>query len=63
MEQILIVEDDTDINNMVASALTKAGYECKQSFSGTEAMLYLNKEKFSVKIALNTGINIFMFVL
>lgn len=50
MEQILIVEDDTDINNMVASALTKAGYECKQSFSGTEAMLYLNKEKFSVII-------------
>lgn len=48
MEQILIVEDDTDINNMMASALTKAGYECKQSFSGTEAMLYLNKEKFSV---------------
>ena len=44
MEQILIVEDDTDINNMMASALTKAGYECKQSFSGTEAMLYLNKE-------------------
>ena len=50
MEQILIVEDDTDINNMMASALTKAGYECKQSFSGTEAMLYLNKEKFSVII-------------
>lgn len=50
MERILIVEDDTDINNMVASALTKAGYECKQSFSGTEAMLYLNKEKFSVII-------------
>lgn len=39
MEQILIVEDDTDINNMMASALTKAGYECKQSFSGTETSL------------------------
>ena len=50
MEQILIVEDDTDINNMMASALTKAGYECKQAFSGTEAMLYLNNEKFSVII-------------
>ena len=50
MEQILIIEDDTDINNMMASALTKAGYECKQAFSGTEAMLYLNNEKFSVII-------------
>ena len=45
MEQILIIEDDTDINNMMASALTKAGYECKQVFSGT---VYLNNEKFSV---------------
>ena len=50
MEQILIIEDDTDINNMMASALTKAGYECKQAFSGTEAMLYLNNKKFSVII-------------
>ena len=50
MEQILVVEDDTDINNMMASALTKAGYACKQAFSGTEAMLYLNNEKFSVII-------------
>ncbi len=50
MEHILIVEDDTDINNMMAAALTKAGYECKQAFSGTEAMLYLNHEKFNVII-------------
>lgn len=50
MEHILIVEDDTDINNMMASALTKAGYDCKQAFSGTEAMLYLKNEKFSVII-------------
>lgn len=46
----MIVEDDTDINNMMASALTKAGYECKQAFSGTEAMLYLNHAKYSVII-------------
>ena len=50
MDRILIVEDDTDINNMMASALTKAGYECKQAFSGTEAMLYLNHAKYSVII-------------
>lgn len=50
MEHILIVEDDTDINNMMASALTKAGYDCKQAFSGTEAMLYLKNEKFNVII-------------
>ena len=31
---ILIVEDDTDINNMMAEALTKAGYACTQAFSG-----------------------------
>lgn len=50
MENILIVEDDTDINNMMASALGKAGYDCKQAFSGTEAMLYLKNEKFNVII-------------
>ena len=50
MSNILIVEDDTDINNMMASSLNKAGYQCKQAFSGTEAMIYLNNEKFSVII-------------
>lgn len=48
--KILIVEDDTDINNLMASALTKTGYECKQTFSGTEAMIYLNNAKFDVII-------------
>lgn len=50
MERILIVEDDTDINNMVATALEKAGYSCAQAFSGTEAMLYIASEKFAVII-------------
>lgn len=35
MKRILIIEDDTDINNMTADALRKAGYACTQAFSGT----------------------------
>jgi len=30
MNQILIIEDDTDINNLMAKALTEAGYSCMQ---------------------------------
>ena len=50
MERILIVEDDSDINNMIAAALTKAGYVCEQAYSGTEAMLRLDNAKYSVII-------------
>ena len=53
MEQrkhILIIEDDTDINNVIAEALTKAGYSCTQAFSGTEALLYLEREDYALAI-------------
>lgn len=50
MNRILIIEDDTDINNLIAEALTKAGYGCTQAFSGTEAMLYLSGKPFDVII-------------
>lgn len=46
MPNILIVEDDININNLLCEVLVKAGYTCKQAFSGTEAKLLLNiKEK------------------
>lgn len=48
MNCILIIEDDTDINNMTAEALTKAGYVCRQAFSGTEGLLYVEREEFSL---------------
>lgn len=50
MDKILIIEDDTDINNIMSEALKKAGYECSQAFSGTEGLLYLEKEDFSLII-------------
>lgn len=40
--RILIIEDDTDINELVAASLRKAGYACAQAFSGSEARLVLN---------------------
>ena len=50
MNKILIIEDDTDINNMTAEALKKAGYESTQAFSGTEGLLYIEREPFSLVI-------------
>ena len=50
MNKILIIEDDADINVIIAEALTKAGYSCTQAFSGTEALLYLDKENYALAV-------------
>lgn len=42
--RILIVEDEADINRLLAKIYRKAGYEITQAFSGTEAKLLLEKE-------------------
>lgn len=47
---ILIIEDDTDINNLMAETLRKAAYNCTQAFSGTEALLQIEKTTFSLII-------------
>ena len=39
MPHILIVEDDTDINNSTAEYLRRQGCLCSQAFSGTEGRL------------------------
>ena len=39
MPRILIVEDDTDINNSTAQYLRRQGCACVQAFSGTEGRL------------------------
>lgn len=48
---ILVVEDDTNINNLLKTALEKAGYQVIQAFSGTEAELVLQMQK-SVSLVL-----------
>lgn len=50
MTDILIIEDDTYINNLIFKALTKEGYSCQQAFSGTEGLLYAKSEEFSLAI-------------
>lgn len=39
MKKILIIEDDTDINHMIADTLTKQHFECISAYSGTEGLL------------------------
>lgn len=41
---ILIVEDDNDISHMLKELLQQNGYETAQAFSGTETLLYIEKE-------------------
>lgn len=50
MTKILIVEDDNDINSMIRTALSKEGYECVSAFSGTEALLRLEVDKYDLVI-------------
>ena len=47
---ILIVEDDNDINHMLKDLLEQHGYETAQAFSGTEALLYIEKSHPSAVI-------------
>lgn len=48
-EHILVVEDDLDINNLIAKTLKKKEYQLTQAFSGSEALLRLSMdEKFDI---------------
>lgn len=48
MSKILIVEDDPEINKMVQTLLRKNQYKVVSAFSGTEALLLLEKESFDL---------------
>ena len=48
MPHILIVEDDTDINNSTAQYLRRQGCTCAQAFSGTEGRLLWREGGFDL---------------
>lgn len=48
MAKILIIEDDTNINNMISEYLTGNGYLCTQAFSGSEGALRFSMEQFDL---------------
>ncbi|WP_455544131.1 response regulator transcription factor [Intestinibacter sp.] len=47
-QHILIVEDDLDINNLIAKTLTKRNFKVTQAFSGSEASLRISMESYSM---------------
>ncbi|MCL2807047.1 MAG: response regulator transcription factor [Coriobacteriia bacterium] len=48
MEKILIVEDDVHINEMLSNLLSQNSYAFASAYSGTEALLLLSQEHFSL---------------
>ena len=50
MAKILIVEDNMEIHEMEKLLLTKSGYETVSAFSGTEALLQVQREAFDLVI-------------
>lgn len=49
---ILIVEDDADINALLHTALTKAGYDTIQAYSGTEGKLVVGMQERKIDLIL-----------
>ncbi len=48
LKKILIVEDDISIHNVIEELLKKENYTTYNAYSGTEALLLLEKEKYDL---------------
>lgn len=51
MEQpiyILVVEDDNEINQLLCNVVKNSGYNAQPAYSGTEAILYLDKQDWDM---------------
>lgn len=47
-DKILIIEDDSDINNLLCSILRKNNYEVKSAYSGSEGKMCLDYENYDL---------------
>ena len=45
MRRIAVVDDDMDIGNMLQEVLERAGYGVLRAYSGTEALLLLERQR------------------
>jgi DNA-binding response OmpR family regulator len=45
---ILVVEDDNDISQLLCSIIKRSGYVPQPAFSGTEAMIYLERQEWDM---------------
>ncbi|MFE8698327.1 response regulator transcription factor [Cytobacillus sp. FJAT-53684] len=45
---ILVVEDDNDISQLLCSIIKRNGYMPQPAFSGTEALIYLDKQEWDM---------------
>ncbi|WP_186430348.1 response regulator transcription factor [Clostridium sp. BSD9I1] len=45
---ILVVEDDNDINKLLCDIIRKSGYMTQSAYSGTEAMIYIEKQEWDM---------------
>jgi DNA-binding response OmpR family regulator len=48
VDSILIIEDNNDVNLMLAEALTDAGYEVKSAFTGTEGISKIKNHEYDL---------------
>lgn len=45
---VLVVEDDSDINKLLCAIVTKSGYVAQAAYSGTEALMHLDRQEWDL---------------
>lgn len=50
MKNILVIEDSLEISNLIKETLDRHGYTCTQAFSGTEGVLQMERNSYSLII-------------